>query len=211
MTVRADGRGTCRRQRRRHHHRHGGGPERLAGRVACRVRGSGAVATFAARAVIRPSGVVAAERRVIALRLSRGMTAETIAVPDLDRIRRPLVRVDDVEVVDPLAPFDIPRRRQDDDASVGQRRQVVLNAPAARACSPRDGPRPGSSERAPATVNRPLDASERVARAPQRDGRPRKVADDTRRAGRLQHLAVPRRGPGLVLAVVALRALWTRR
>src|SRR5712671_1286655 len=62
---------------------------------------------------------------------SADVTTDAVLVPLLNRRSRAPGRADDVHVVEPLAPLNVPAWRQHDDPSLFDCCQIVLNAPAA--------------------------------------------------------------------------------
>ena len=92
---------------------------------------AGAMATLARCAEILPLSVVDAALRVEVFPLPANVTALTAFVPDLYDGAVCLLGINNVHVVEPLFAKDIPTRRKYDDATVRQRREVVLDPPAA--------------------------------------------------------------------------------
>src|SRR6185295_13270469 len=127
--------------------------------------------------------------RLIVIVLLADVAADAVLVPLLHR--RPIVFVgaDDLHVVEPGAPLDVPAGRQHDDPAVLDRGQVVLDAPAAERevdamLARRAGDvRLGDEVRAAGGAQ--------LKRLPaQRDPRLRKIALDAGGVRRLDHLAV---------------------
>ena len=103
------------------------------------------VAALAGDPEVEPGGVVTVFTRTEALHLVAHVAAETVLVPQLDRDDSLLlIRRRDLEVVKPLAPQDVPGRRQHDDPPVVERGEVVLDPPVAeRVVDPVPLRRPG--------------------------------------------------------------------
>src|SRR5207245_10793622 len=79
---------------------------------------AGAVADLAARAEVHPPRAVVAGGRLVALLLLADVAPDAVGVPDLDPGLGRLLGVDDLHVVEPLPPADVPARGQDHDPAV---------------------------------------------------------------------------------------------
>ena len=92
---------------------------------------AGSVTALAVGAEIEPGRIVMGRGGIEAFLLLADVAREAMLVPDLGLDFAAFVGVPDIEIVEPLLSENVPTGRQHDDASVGERRQVVLDAPAA--------------------------------------------------------------------------------
>ena len=91
-----------------------------------------AVAAFAVGAEILPGGFVGIRIDIEVLLFLADVAGVAAFVPDLDQHVGGLVRIGDVHIVEPLLLRYIPGGRQHHDASVGERGEVMLDAPASQ-------------------------------------------------------------------------------
>ena len=108
-----------------------GGGGRSSRGLTRHVRAARAMTALAGRAEVHPCGSVGAGGGRVVIVLLTDMAPDAVLVPLLDRRAGLFIRADDVHIVEPLASLYIPTRRQDDDATALDGRQVMLNATAA--------------------------------------------------------------------------------
>ena len=167
-------------------------------RVLVHVPAARPVAALAGGAEVQPGGVVAVFARPEALYLVADVAAEAVLVPKLHRDDPlALVRSRDLEVMEPLAPEDVPGRGQHDDPAVLKRRQVVLDAPVPQGVVHLVLHRFAGEEGLGDEVPGP-DPPDPVVLAAEGESLLREVAPYLARAGRLHHLRVAGGDPVLV-------------
>ena len=176
------------------------------GRAVVRhVLASRTVAALAVGAEILPRRLIGVARVVVPLLLTAHVARETVLVPHLNQHFAGLVRIRDIEVVEPLLAQHIPTRRQHDHAPGGERGQVVLDAPV-----PQRVIHPVllrlSGEGGFGDVVDSVALAQGVGCAAQLQLRAREVPFDAGPGRRLHHLAVPGLRPFGVDFRVTLRA-----
>src|SRR3954453_22328961 len=132
VALRADHAARFRIETRRPHDELLAAGSRRRGRVRLDVGAAGPVTPFARGPEIAEGGVVLAGVGPVVVVLFADVAADTVLVPLLHRVVMVFVRPDDVHVVHPLAAQHVPGRWQDDDFSLFNRREVMLNAAAAK-------------------------------------------------------------------------------
>ena len=148
------------------------------------------VTALAVGAEILPRCLIGVAVVVVPFLLTAHVARETVLVPHLNQHFAGLVRIRDIEVVEPLLAQHVPTRREHDYAPGGERGQVMLNAPVPqRVVHPVLLRLPG--ERGLGDVVGSVALAQGVRRAAQLQLSAGEVAFDAGSGRRLHHLAVP--------------------
>ena len=163
------------------------------------------VAALAVDAEILPRGLVLHLIGVEVFLFLADVARVAVLIPELDFDLAALVRVPDIEVVEPLPPQDVPAGRQNQDAAVGQRGQVVLDTAIAQRVIDAVFDGVAGQVRLADVVNA-VAGCERIFLAAQNHLAAREIAADTQFRRGLHHFAVARALPVPLDFGMALRA-----